>query len=252
MANDNYTFLVIENAPDVCEGIIRRMKAFENWHSLGYCVGLREAVNKTMGLRPDLLFLDWSLNGGSAFELLQEIQNTPDYSPYIIFNTGFQKDNPEIPQEIINKYKVDKYLIKPLWENLRLHLEQYLQEAEQKKDSHFRGKKAIWVETTNKSKVLIDLEKIVCICQHPTEPRSRNIYLIRNAREITVSLQWAKLCEILAKNAIDYFFTKKRSHLVIKHHIIQFEKPYVRLRDFHKFKIDVVKESIKEFERWLL
>lgn len=132
MATGKLTYLVVENAPDVCEGIIRRMKNFDRWESLGYCVGVKETIEKIKTTKPHLLYLDWGLNGGSAYEILQEVQNLSGYNPYIIFNTGFQKDNPEIPQEIINKYKVDKYLVKPLWENLRIHLPQYLQEAEEK------------------------------------------------------------------------------------------------------------------------
>ncbi|NOT92056.1 response regulator [Ferruginibacter sp.] len=186
MAPNKFTYLVIENAPDVCEGIIRRMNKFENWQTLGYCVGVKEAVEKITFAKPNLLYLDWSLNGGSAFEILQQVQNLPMYNPYIIFNTGFQKDNPEIPQEIINKYKVDKYLVKPLWENLRNNLGQYLQEAEEKAAQPDTKKNLVWIENDKKNKVLVDMEKIICICQHPSEPRCRIIYLANKENEITV------------------------------------------------------------------
>ncbi|MBK7090106.1 MAG: hypothetical protein IPH56_14735 [Chitinophagaceae bacterium] len=46
MATDKLTYLVVENAPDVCEGIIRRMKNFDRWESLGYCVGVKETIEK--------------------------------------------------------------------------------------------------------------------------------------------------------------------------------------------------------------
>jgi two-component system, LytTR family, response regulator len=247
-----FTFLVVENAPDVCEGIIRRMQPYTKWQSLGYCVGVKEAVEKIASNKPHLLYLDWSLNGGSAFEILQQIQNLPSYNPYIIFNTGFQKDNPEIPQEIINTYSVDKYLVKPLWENLRNNLSQYLQEAEEKCIQFFKKESLVWIEDDNKSKVLVDLAKIICICQHPTEPRCRNIYLLAKEKEITIPLQWQKLYDLLTQNEIEFFITKNRSHLVIKNFVEKFEKPFVRLRGLTAFKIDVVKESTKDFEQWLL
>jgi two-component system, LytTR family, response regulator len=252
MEPNKFTYLVIENAPDVCEGIIRRMNQFENWQSLGYCVGVKEAIEKIGAEKPNLLYLDWSLNGGSAFEILQQVQNLSAYNPYIIFNTGFQKDNPEIPQEIINKYKVDKYLVKPLWENLRNNLPQYLKEAEEKIMQLVSKKILIWIEDDNKNKVQIDLSKIICICQHPTEPRSRNIYMYTKEKEITIPLQWQKFYDLLQQNGIDFFITKNRSHLVIKQYVEKFEKPFVRLRGLTAFKIDVVKESIKDFERWLI
>lgn len=251
MATGKLTYLVVENAPDVCEGIIRRMKNFDRWESLGYCVGVKETIEKIKTTKPHLLYLDWGLNGGSAYEILQEVQNLSGYNPYIIFNTGFQKDNPEIPQEIINKYKVDKYLVKPLWENLCIHLPQYLQEAEEKCLQPLKKESLVWLEDENKSKVLVDLRKLICICQHHTEPRKRNIFLANKEKEITVSLQWQKICDILAENNIDFFVTKNRYHLVAKDFIEKFEKPYVRLKGFTDFKIDVVKERIKDFEAWL-
>ncbi len=252
MAIDKLTYLVIENAPDVCEGIIRRMSAFEKWQSLGYCVGVKDAIEKTSLNKPDLIFLDWGLNGGSAYEVLQEIQNTPNYNPYVIFNTGFQKDNPEIPQEIINNYKVDKYLVKPLWENLRLNLATYLNEAENKIAKAESSSKKIWITNELGHKILIDLAKIICICQHPFESRKRMIYVYGQPNEITVDLQWQKCYELIETNGINYFVTKKRSHLVIKEHILNYEKPFITIKDFSYFKIEVVKENLKAFEEWLL
>jgi CheY-like chemotaxis protein len=252
MATNKLTYLVVENAPDVCEGIIRRMNAFEKWQSIGYCIGVKESLEKINVSKPQLIYLDWSLNGGSAFEILQLIQNIAQYNPYIIFNTGFQKDNPEIPQEIINNYKVDKYLVKPLWENLRNNLPVYLAEAEDKARHQTPKFKSIWLEDDHGHSVLIDLTKIICICQHPTEHRSRNVYLFSKEKEVTIAMQWHKCYELLRYHEIDFFITKNRSHLVVKQYVEKFEKPFVRLKGLTAFKIDVVKESVKDFERWLL
>jgi two-component system, LytTR family, response regulator len=250
MQTNKLTYLVVENAPDVCEGIIRRMGTYTNWHSIGYCVGIKEAVEKIEIEKPNLVYLDWSLNGGSAYEVLQAMQNLPQYNPYIIFNTGFQKDNPEIPQEIINNYKVDKYLVKPLWENLRNNLASYLQEAEEKIIKQKDKSKTIWIVDDNGYKILLDLHKIICIVQHPTEQRSRNIFL--TDKEITIPLQWQKIYDFLKANEVDFFVTKYRSHIVMKKFIEKFEKPFVRLKGLSAFKIDVVKESCKDFEEWLI
>lgn len=247
---DKLTYLVIENAPDVCEGIIRRMDGFEKWESLGYCTGVKEATQKILAIRPHLLYLDWSLNGGSAFEILQQVQNMPDYNPYIIFNTGFQKDNPEIPQEIINNYKVDKYLVKPLWENLRNNLPAYLKEAEEKVNLKSEKKLSAWIEDNNGIMVQMQLNHLTCICQHPNEPRSRIFYFNPPIKEITLPLQWQKCYDLLESNNIDYFITKSRSHLVVRSSVEKFDRPFVRLKNFPA-KIEVVKESLKEFENWL-
>jgi DNA-binding response OmpR family regulator len=251
MKDKRLSFLVIENAPDVCEGIIRRMEKFEEWKSEGYCVGVKDSIVKLNTLKPDLLFLDWGLNGGSAFEVLQAVQNLQDYNPYIIFNTGFQKDNPEIPQEIINNYKVDKYLVKPLWENLRNNLPAYLKEAAEKANNLNNKSKIIWVDDEKGNKVPLELDNLICICQHPSNPRSRIFYINNTVKEINVPLQWNKCQELLQQNNIDYFVTKSRSHIIVRSFVEKFEKPFVRLRNFPA-KIEVVKENIRAFENWLM
>ncbi|HRD58873.1 MAG TPA: hypothetical protein PK504_12535 [Ferruginibacter sp.] len=247
---DKLYYLVVENAPDVCEGIIRRMKNFDKWESLGYCVGVKEAIEKIASDKPQLLFLDWSLNGGGAFEILQFIQNDTTYHPYIIFNTGFQKDNPEIPQEIINHYKVDKYLIKPLWENLRNNLATYVLEAEEKSKASNQTKYICWLEDEHKQTIAVDFNKLICICQHPEKPRTRSLYLQGSTQPVNVAMQWYKCYELLNKFKVEYFITKNREHLVVKQFIEKYEKPYVRLKGF-AFKIEVVKENTSRLVEWL-
>lgn len=250
MKSERFTFLVIENAIDVCEGIERRMQIFKNWESLGYCTGIKEAINKVNLLRPHLIYLDWSLNGGSAYEVLQQIQNFPDYNPYIIFNTGFQSDNPEIPQEIINRYKVDKYLIKPFWESLRRNLPVYLKEAEEKATQAFPKSKLVWIKDEHSVRVPLPLNKIICIVQNPYTARRRDFYVMAGIKEITIPITWKKCCELLTEHKINFFITKSRQHLVVKDFIDKFEKPFVRLKGF-SMKIEVVKEKLCEFVSWL-
>lgn len=250
MNPDHYHYLVVENAADVCEGIERRMKPFTNWHTQGYCTGVKEAIEKIILYKPALLFLDWSLNGGSAYEVLQAVRNIKQYDPYIIFNTGYQKDNPEIPQEIMNSYKVDKYLVKPYWENLRIHLPLYLKEAEDKAALQVVHKQH-WLEDTTGTMKLSDLNRLACIVQHPSESRVRCFYFVNRPAPMHVSMQWQKCYELLKENGIDFFVTKSRSHLVVKEYVQQFDRQFVWLNGVEAFKIDIVKENIKDFENWL-
>jgi CheY-like chemotaxis protein len=243
-------YLVVENAPDVCEGIIRRMAPYTQWKTLGYALSVKDAIAKIATTRPQLLFIDWGLNGGSAFEVMQAVQNMPAYNPYIIFNTGFQKDNPEIPQELINHYRVDKYIVKPIWENLKSYLSQYLLEAEEKAGLANEVNKKTWLEDNSGKKLLVDLNKLICICQHPAQPRQRIFYFYNGQKEIIVPLQWHKCYELLNRFSINYFVTKNRGHLVCKEYIEVYEKPFVRLKGFPA-KIEVVKENVKQFETWL-
>lgn len=251
MPANQYSFLVVENAPDVCEGIIRRMAVFEKWKSLGFSVSVKEAIQTIEMHKPHLIFLDWSLAGGSAYEILQAIANGKEYDPYIIFNTGFQKDNPDIPQQIFNHYRVDKYLIKPFWETLRLHLPQFLHEAEEKagRTNGIRSRKT-WLEAVSGEKIPVDLTRLICICQHPTAARQRICFFDNGHKEIHIQLQWQKCAEMLQENQIDFFISKSRGHIVCRDYIEVYEKPFVRLKNFPA-KIEVVKENIRKFEEWL-
>lgn len=244
-------FQVIENATSVCDGIIKRMIPFDKWESIGYTTGINDSCIIIETYRPQLLFLDWDLAGGSAYDILKFIQNLSDYNPYIIFNTGFQKDNPDIPQEIINNYHVDKYLVKPIWEALRLHLPDYLNEAETKALLQTgNGNTKYWLRSSNKEMVQVNLEQLSCISQNALNPRTRDLYFANKENYVSSPLSWACCIEILNKHNIDYFVTKNRSHLVIKQHITGFKKPFVRLSN-PKFKLEVVRDNLKNFEDWL-
>lgn len=250
MKHDKFKFLVIENAIDVCEGIERRMRQFDKWEPIGYCTGVKDAISKIKLDKPELVFLDWSLNGGSAYEILQEIQNFGTYNPYIIFNTGFQSDNPEIPQEIINRYKVDKYLVKPFWETLRQNIATYLSEAEIKAKQSCSKSRTIWIDNERGVKTQLPLDKIKCIIQHPERPRSRNFYIEGELTAITIPLTWEKCYELLELYGIKFFISKSRNHLVVKTFVEKFERPFVWLRGV-PFKIEIVKEKNHEFIAWL-
>lgn len=252
MKADQLKYLVVENAPDVCEGIIRRMSSFSDWHSLGYAVNITAAIQLILDKQPELIFLDWSLNGGSAFDIMQVIQSQPGYNPYIIFNTGYQKDNPEIPQEIINNYKVDKYLIKPIWENLRKNLPNYLYEAKEKAIKKTNEAAAlIWINDSDGIARKVDLANLICICQDPTHPRQRLFYFCNPTVTYAINMQWSLCTALLKEYDITHFITKSRGHIVCKKFIESYNRPFVRLHSFPP-KIEVVKENTKAFENWLL
>ena len=57
MKPEKFRFLVVENAVDVCEGIERRMLPFEKWESLGYCTGVKEAIQKGQAVKEFVITL---------------------------------------------------------------------------------------------------------------------------------------------------------------------------------------------------
>lgn len=246
--NTELKYLIIEDSLKVCEGIAERMQSFTKWTACGFAHHVENAKKIAFAEKPQLIFIDWALKGGSAYEVLAYIQNIPDYYPYIIFNTGYQSENPEIPQEIINNYKVDKYVVKPLWENLRKNLSTYLLEAERKSEQS-SVLKQIWLTDIHKRKLHVNLYDLICICQETENPYNKKICLTYNST-LTVKISWHEIIELLKENGIDFFVTNGRQHLIIKKYIEGYKRPFIKLKNF-SHKIEVVKEKLHEFEIWL-
>jgi two-component system LytT family response regulator len=241
-------YIVIEDSLKVCEGIKERMQEFSNWTSCEFAHHVANAKLIVAKEKPQLIFIDWALKGGSAYEVLAHIQEISNYNPYIIFNTGYQSENPEIPQEIINNYKVDKYLIKPLWENLRKNISYYLQEAEEKLKLNASIKQS-WLTDISKKRSHVDFNKLICVCQQFENHYNKDFYF-QDFPSIVVRLSWQNISELLIRHKVDFFITNCRQHLIVKDHIDSYQRPFVKLKKFSR-KIEVVKERLHEFEAWL-
>ena len=247
----HYCYIVIEDSLKVCEGIKERMNCFSEWKCCGFSHHIEDAKLMVEKKKPQLVFLDWALKGGSANDVLQHIIALSPYNPYIIFNTGYQIENPEIPQEIINNYKVDKYLIKPFWDKLRTDLASFVQEAELKNLSTNKNNHAIWVTNSKKIKQQILVEDIVCIWINDECSYFKEI-ILNNKEKTIIKNSWSEIFTLLEPYKNTYFITNSKEHLVFKKHIISYKRPYVFMQSFNeKIKLEVVKNKLALFEDWL-
>lgn len=242
-------YLVVEDSLKVCNGIKERIDDFPAWECCGFAHHVEDAVTIIQNSKPGLIFLDWALKGGSAYDVLSCIVNLQQYNPYIIFNTGYQSENPEIPQEIINNYKIDKYLVKPLWEKLRLNLPQYLIEAALKNEQPAPCKKEMWITDILKNRHHINLQNIVCIQQHFSTAHYKVLHF-SDGTSITAKISWLQINKMLEDNSVPFFITNSREHLIIKDYIEGYNRPFVRVRHFRS-KIEVVKNKLSAFEKWM-
>lgn len=242
-------YAIIEDSLIVCEGIKERMSDFPEWELGGFAHHVKEACKIITDCKPDLLFIDWALKGGSAYEVLAEIYNLPEYNPYIIFNTGYQSENPEIPQQIINNYKIDKYLVKPLWENLRLHLLEYLNEAKEKNTRLIQKKDKIWLADNTRKYHQIEMNAIVCILQDFQNPHYK-IIILDDDTSLTLKISWPEIIDLLDTRQIKFFITNSREHIIVKEYVQVYKRPYVQLHHF-RHKIEVVKNKLSAFEKWI-
>ena len=131
MKRSTFKYLVIEDDKSIWKNISARMQKFLQWKAVPFTDSLEEAITLIDTHRPDLIFSDWSIRGGNAYPILTHIHQSSGYTPYIIFFTGYQGENPEIPQIVFNEFPlVKKYLVKPIFQQLTENLTQYIAEAE--------------------------------------------------------------------------------------------------------------------------
>ena len=242
----NYTYCVIEDVEDVIIGILNRMKKYTNWKSIGESREIKSALNLVQTNHPDLIFMDWSLKGGSTYEILEYIKNEKYYTPYIIFFTAFQKDEPTIPEIVHNKYNVDKYLLKPIWKKLSENLKQYLKEAISKSMTNTY----LEIIDINKNIYKINASHITSISLYDQKKRTKTIRLL-SGKEIIVKSTFQEIEKILKEKKVDFIYTHKRYSIVTKNNIEKFEEGFLFFYENKSPKVEVCKENIKNVMDWL-
>jgi len=243
MKKSRYSYVVIEDDLNVCEGVKVRMDTFANWDCLGLFPTFDGALEVIQNDKPNLLFLDYSILGGNTFSLLEQIKTINNYTPFIIYFTAYGTDNTFISEDAINKYKVNKFLNKPIWEKLTDYLDDFINEAEawiQKNENS-----ELWLITSDKIKVKIEPHKIICINQPENNPRHKTIRTIDH-KVYDIKASWDE-CETIAKEySINYCYTKARDTIINKKYITKIQKPYIWLND--NLKITVTKERWKDID----
>ncbi len=245
MKNSTYNYLVIEDDTNIWSNIEHRMNKFTNWKPIGFSAELQEAIDYITKDLPELIFTDWSIKNGDAFDILDYISQLENYNPYVIFFTGYQSDHPEIPENIVNKYSVvRKYIVKPIHENLTEHLHEYIEEAENLIQIS-EPKQYIWIEDAYRRKHRIATQDWIAIVQSEISSRYKSLYT-KTSEEIVLKYTWKKCIKFLEKNNIPYTISHHRKSIINKAEIIRVSKPFVWLTN--EIKIEVSREQWSELE----
>jgi CheY-like chemotaxis protein len=219
------------------------MDAFTNWDCLGLIPVFDVALQAIQKDKPNLLFLDYSILGRNTFNLLEQIKSIDNYNPFIIYFTAYGSDNTFISEDAINKYKVNKFLNKPIWEKLTDYLVDFINEAEAWVLKNENSE--LWLITSHKIKVKIEPYKIICINQPENNPRYKTIRTIDH-KIFDIKASWEE-CETIAKDfSINYCYSKARDTIINKKYITKIQKPYIWLND--NLKITVTKERWKDID----
>lgn len=243
-------YIIVEDIPDVARRLQHEMKNYQPWIFGGHAQSVREAKKLVDENKPHLIFCDWDLVGGSGFEVLQYVQQIPNYEPFVIFNTGFQSDHPEISEELINTYKPDAFINKPYWQKLLAQLPGLLSRAELKASSQ-QVVQLVWLKADNGQRCRVDAKSITSIVQCPENPRNKLMYLWAQAQPIACSLTWKEATELMEQCGNPIFAVNRRYALINKTHVQRFQAPYVWVGN-PQLKLEVVKENIRDFEKWMI
>jgi len=242
-------YLVVEDIPDVADRLVHEMKRYPEWVHAGTAQSVRQAKNLIDAEKPHLMFCDWDLVGGSGFEVLEHIGLLQPYEPFVVFNTGFQSDHPEIAEELINTYRVDAFINKPYWQKLLQQLPELLLKARLKAEKA-QPSHDIWLRSTNQQRHRVDAKMITSIVQCPENPRNKLVYLLGQATPVACTLTWRDAADLLERSGAPGFAINRRFALISKLHIHRFQAPYVWVGK-PPLKLEVVKENLKDFEKWM-
>jgi two-component system, LytTR family, response regulator len=97
--------LIIDDEPLARRELRRLLQEHERVEIVGEASNIEEALTRIQQLEPDLLFLDIQMPGGSGFDLLTRLDETPQ----VIFTTAFD-------QHAVRAFEVSAldYLLKPI------------------------------------------------------------------------------------------------------------------------------------------
>ena len=208
--NANYSYYIVEDVIDAATRLQHEMTKYPDWIFAGHATGVKKAMAEITSLRPHLIFCDWDIVGGSGFEVLRHIHNIAHYYPYIVFNTAYQSDHPDIAEEANNIYKPDAYIGKPVWEKLTKRLPTIVKEATIKYQSGLQQTKPIWISNIHHTRVPIQPNHITHVLQSEYNNRAKIIFTILDSTGVEAVLTWPEIREILTQHSIDFFVTNKK------------------------------------------
>lgn len=227
MKKSTFKYLVIEDDKSIWKNISARMQKFLQWKAVPFTDSLEEAITLIDTHRPDLIFSDWSIRGGNAYPILTHIHQSSGYTPYIIFFTGYQGENPEIPQIVFNEFPlVKKYLVKPIFQQLTENLTQYIAEAEALAEGE--QETPVFIENYLKQQVRIFPKQVLCILQDEENPRLKVLHCL-SGQIIQLKQTWEEIHRFCVEHQLSIFVANTRKAIVNREYILRMNRPFLWL-----------------------
>ena len=210
-------FIVDDEAPVRQTIILLLNRWFPQIEIAGEAAGVTEAVEKIDLIKPDILFLDIEIRGGTGFHILQRIQ----YKEFkLIFVTAFN----EYALQAIKMGAAD-YLLKPINETeFRTSVHQIIQKVNTSSEAKVNSQFAKDIRTTGKLvlRTLTDIHIVdVKDIFHCVSENTYTTFYFNNNEKLLVSKSLSEFEAILDKFG---FVRVHQSHLVNVNCIKRIEK----------------------------
>lgn len=99
--------IIVDDEPLALRLLRSKLEKFPELEIIAECKNGREAIQATMELAPDLLFLDIQMPGVDGFGVIEKLQN--DIVPMVVFTTAFE----QYALDAFDVHAVD-YILKPI------------------------------------------------------------------------------------------------------------------------------------------
>ncbi|MEZ5046077.1 MAG: hypothetical protein R2831_03705 [Chitinophagaceae bacterium] len=248
------SYIIIEDIPEIAEKtrqIISEMN--DDWEFLGVEGWLEPAQHAVLTKKPDIIYLDYEINGGYTFEIIDAIMELDSYKPFIIFNTSFMAQKPQIAESLSNKYKNYIGLFfnkKNLFQQLKIEMPRIREDVlRQLKPAEIQLEEFFPKDIYCKQIHNVCPQDIVHVSIFDASKRSKSIFL-NNGSNIIVKKSFSFFSDLFKFYDINFFFTNKKFSMVNKSHIVKYNRPFVYFKHPIK-KVEVARENVIEFERWL-
>lgn len=111
--------IIVDDEPLALKLLRSKLKKFSEIEIIAECKNGREAIQKTMDLAPDLIFLDIQMPGIDGFGVIKKLQT--DIVPMVVFTTAFE----QYALDAFDVHAVD-YILKPIDEE---HIQRAVERA---------------------------------------------------------------------------------------------------------------------------
>lgn len=105
--------IIVDDEPLALQFLRAKLSKIEEIEIIAECKNGREAIDATMELAPDLMFLDIQMPGIDGFGVIKKLQS--DILPLVVFTTAFE----QYALDAFDVHAVD-YILKPI-DNERIH-----------------------------------------------------------------------------------------------------------------------------------